>query len=153
MSKKMVKLAVLVILLISLISITYADSVPLDNSQNPQNDAVSAGSTPPASSQTPTEQPLPNWLVFVYCFIGVVVSFVLPSVIKYVKELGVKQDRLYYLNILKPYAALAVASFCIAVIVIAYSLSQGATFTHWFMPFLGGYTFDATLQKLKEGFK
>lgn len=148
----MLKLAVLVILLISLISITYADSVPLDNSQNPQNDAVSAGSTPPASSQT-TQQPLSFWRIYLYCFIGVIVSFVLPIVIKYTKDLGRTRDRDQYLEVIRPYAGLVVASVCITFIIIAYSLSQGAIFTQWYMPFLGGYTFDATLQKLKEGFK
>jgi hypothetical protein len=105
------------------------------------------GGTPPV--------PLSIYWIISLCALGVIASFILPILIKFTKGVTNTDPNLTFksrtktLEFIKAYGAIAIVSFIIAIIVVAYSQSQGVVFAEWWAPFLAGYTFDSTLQKLK----
>jgi hypothetical protein len=91
-------------------------------------------------------------------FAGVFLSFIIPVVAKYgvkVKNLRRENKPVDHskeiLDAATPYFFTAIQSFLIAVVVVAAVLSQGTSLTEWYVTFIAGYTFDATIQKVKAG--
>jgi hypothetical protein len=54
-----------------------------------------------------------------------------------------------FLTAAAPYAFTAVQSFLIAIVVMGIILSQGSVLTKWYEALIAGFTFDATIQKVK----
>jgi quinol-cytochrome oxidoreductase complex cytochrome b subunit len=91
-----------------------------------------------------------------WAFIGVLLSFIIPVLAKYgVKVATLRKDNKTVdhakeiVDAAVPYFFTAIQSFLIAIVVIAVLLSQGPPLNQWYVAFLAGYTFDATIQKVK----
>ena len=88
--------------------------------------------------------------------IGVFISFIIPVLTKYRVQISALNaanlsiDRFeQFIIAAAPYAFTAVQSFLIAIVVIGIILSQGTALTQWYEALIAGYTFDATIQKVK----
>ena len=91
-------------------------------------------------------------------FAGVFLSFIIPVLAKYGVKIKTLRENNQAVNHIKefsdiatPYLITAVQSLLIAVVVVAVVLSQGTLLTEWYVAFIAGYTFDATIQKVKAG--
>jgi len=126
---------------------TEKESEPADDS------ADSSG----ADDSTAKKPPMHAFLAIVYAFVGVLLSFLIPVLTKYaiqVKKDGVvRRDRAEIFKLVAPYAATAFQALFIAVVVIAYTLSQKTVIgvDEWFVPFIIGFGSDATITKIKSG--
>jgi hypothetical protein len=107
-------------------------------------------------SGTAAQPALSLTVAIFWTFAGVFFSFIIPVLAKY----GVKVTDLRkanqtvdhtkeILDATTPYFFTAIQSLLIAIVVIAVVLSQGTLLNQWYVAFLAGYTFDATLQKVK----
>jgi hypothetical protein len=92
---------------------------------------------------------------FVYVFLGIVLSLVIPVLRKLASPPGGDKDvnppswlvRLW--PIAKPYVLLAALSLALSVVTLAIAQAQDVTMQYWYQPFLLGYFFDSTIQKFK----
>jgi hypothetical protein len=91
-----------------------------------------------------------------WAFAGVLLSFIIPVLAKYGVKINDARKSSQTINHSKeildaatPYFFTAIQSFLIAVVVIAVVLSQGTPLNEWYIAFIAGYTFDATIQKVK----
>lgn len=82
--------------------------------------------------------------------IGVATSVLIPVLLALVPKAPGRGMAATWPNI-KPYVALGVVSFLIALLLLAFLASQGKELEIWWQAFLAGYAFDATMQKIKEG--
>ena len=102
----------------------------------------------------PVQPPLDVYIAVAWIFVGVFLSFFIPFLSKYrVQTLGKKFDEIDHKNAIlgaaAPYFITAVQSFLISIVVIAAVYYQGIVLTTWYQALIIGYTFDATIQKVK----
>lgn len=104
----------------------------------------------------PTPPALNIYVAIGWAAIGVFISFILPVLTKYRVQINALNAanlpiaRLkVFLTAAAPYAFTAVQSFLIAIVVIGIILSQGSVLTQWYEALIAGFTFDATIQKVK----
>jgi hypothetical protein len=101
--------------------------------------------------------PLSLPVAILSAFAGVLLSFIIPVLAKYgVKIKTLRNEKAVnhlkeFSDIATPYLITAVQSLLIAVVVVAVVLGQGTLLTEWYVAFIAGYTFDATIQKVKAG--
>jgi uncharacterized membrane protein len=89
---------------------------------------------------------------FIWCVIGVVVSFVLPVLLLEVRKYwpanaSIRAEFPSFWQLVRPYVLLGIASTVIALMVLAF---LGDLVTDSRVAFLAGYASDSTLQKMKE---
>ena len=102
----------------------------------------------------PVQPPLDVYIAVAWIFVGVFLSFFIPFLSKYrVQTLGKEFAEIDHKNVLlgaaAPYFITAVQSFLISIVVIAAVYYQGIVLTAWYQALIIGYTFDATIQKVK----
>lgn len=117
--------------------------------------------TPGTPPETPppgaTPQPALNvGIAIAWAAVGVFVSFIIPVLTKYRVQVDARilrneaVDRSKeFVKAATPYVVTAIQSFLIAIIVIAIILNQGTVLNQWYEALIAGYTFDATIQKVK----
>ncbi len=126
---------------------TEKESEPADDS----------GDSSAADDSTAKKLPMHALLAIVYAFVGVLLSFLIPVLTKYAIQVNkngiVRRDRAEIFKLVAPYAATAFQALFIAVVVIAYTLSQKTVIgvDEWFVPFIIGFGSDATITKIKSG--
>jgi hypothetical protein len=91
---------------------------------------------------------------FVYVFLGIVLSLVIPVLRKLASPPpGGGKNPLSWLvrlwPVAKPYVLLAALSLALSVVTLAIAQAQNVTMQYWYQPFLLGYFFDSTIQKFK----
>ena len=102
----------------------------------------------------PVQPPLDVYIAVAWIFVGIFLSFFIPFLSKYrVQTLGKKFSEIDHKNVLlgaaAPYFITAIQSFLISIVVIAAVYYQGVVLTAWYQALIIGYTFDATIQKVK----
>jgi hypothetical protein len=137
-------------LLIGLIMLVLI--VGFANGQNVTTDEKQGDTAGQQDGQVP---PL-NWAIAIgSAAVGVFLSFIIPTLTQYQKQLSGKlpitnKDRVAaFSNASKLYIVTAVQSFLIAVVVIAIMLSQETIIHYWYEALVAGFTFDSTIQKVK----
>ena len=102
----------------------------------------------------PVQPPLDVYIAVAWIFVGVFLSFFIPFLSKYrVQTAGKTFDKIDHkielIGAAAPYFITAVQSFLISIVVIAAVYYQGVVLTAWYQALIIGYTFDATIQKVK----
>jgi len=131
---------------------------PQEPEETPDSD-IALDTTPDTTGvpDTPEEQNIPDWFAIVCAAAGVLTSFIIPVLKQYAiqvkKILKNTEDSVdHWKELVKaasPYIATTLLSCLMAVVVVAVLLSEDTPMPHWYVPFLAGYLFDATVQKIK----
>jgi hypothetical protein len=105
--------------------------------------------------QTPASgHNLSTIVAFVYVFLGIVLSLVIPVLRKLASPPpdGGKNPPSWLARlwpVAKPYVLLAALSLALSIVTLAIAQAQNVTMQYWHQAFLLGYFFDSTIQKFK----
>ena len=94
-------------------------------------------------------------MVFLWIVAGIVLSIAVPVAVRTLKpereELQGLSDS-WFVRVLKPYLKYAAASMVLGFLTLAVVKYSGGQFKSWPEALMAGYLWDATIQKIKEGF-
>jgi len=138
-------------------SVTPAGTATTAKPGTAEPDAVNeSGTTDTSGSAEGT--PLMLQEAILWAFVGIFTSFIIPVLKKYAaKVIGVAKGNQTvdhwkeFWDAVSPYVATTLLSALMAVVVVAILYSENTPMTQWYVPFLAGYLFDATVQKVKPG--
>lgn len=100
------------------------------------------------SSVTTTSQGLSVWQAYALVVVGILVSIVLPILMRYLHSIGGAGLSSLW-SVVKPYLVVGALSLVAAVVVLAFA-GQAIETWQWQNALLAGYAWDSTLQKIAK---
>ena len=105
----------------------------------------------------PSGESMPTVLAFVYAFLGILLSLIIPILRKLAvpepagaKDMNRPSWFVRHWPDIKPYVLMSVLSLALSIVTVAIAMSQAMPIQRWYQAFLLGYFFDSTIQKFKS---
>jgi hypothetical protein len=116
-------------------------------------DATSGSTENPAA---PEEPQLTKEEAIFWAAVGIITSFIIPVLKKYAVQVTKLRDTPNAVDpwqeiwkAVSPYVATTLLSLFVAVVIVASLYSAKTPMPAWYVPFLAGYAWDSTIQKIK----